>query len=157
MANRFHLNKASAGFTLVELLTVMTIITLLLGSIAGAATRARRLAKVSKAESELRELINACQQYMLYDSDTGDELATLVNKTSGTGVEVNKKLLEPLMDVSKNNRHVIYYNGNLVGDKMLDPWGNPYRLTYATPKNSTSTRDVGMSLSVSFPNYGRIQ
>ena len=52
-----------SAFTLPELLTVIAIVALLMTASVGSLNRARFFAKRTKAEVQLRELVNAWKQY----------------------------------------------------------------------------------------------
>ncbi len=139
-------DSRSAGFSLIEMLAVVVIITLLLGTAASSLTKARQLAKKAKAESELREMVDAFQQYIaLY----GEE-----DLPVGDNQPVTADLLRPL---TENTRNIVFLNVNLRNNEdgseeteYKDPWNNPYEISFG--KSSPNTRLIIMRSSISFPN-----
>ena len=57
------------GFTLIELMIVVAMLGLLMGTAATGMAQARRQAKITKAHTELRELVNA---WLAYEQSFGD-------------------------------------------------------------------------------------
>lgn len=123
------------GFTLAELLTVMCIIALIMTASFGAATKAREMGKKTKAEVQLRELVNAwTQYYQTYGKwPSGLSGAQMVETTS--------QMLSPLTDPddSENGFGIVFYNYSGKGD-FKDPWGNPYLLSFGRPTSATGAR-----------------
>jgi prepilin-type N-terminal cleavage/methylation domain-containing protein len=130
-----------AGFSLIEMLTVIVIITLLMGTAASSLSKARQLAKKAKAESELRELVSAFQQYVsLYGE---------AELTAGENQTVTDTLLQPLL---QNTRNITFLNVNLPAGETeyKDPWGNPYEISVG--KSDVNQRAIIMRSSIAFPN-----
>ncbi len=136
-----------SGFSLIEMLTVIVIITLLMATAASSLSKARMLAKKAKAESELREMVNAFQQYVsLY----GEE-----NLTEGDEQIVTDTLLKPLLPDGAsgvNKLNITFLNVNLLDgeSEYKDPWGQPYKISIG--KNETDKHKVVMRTSIAFPN-----
>lgn len=135
------------GFTLPELLTVVTIIALLMMASFGALTRARVLAKRTKAEAQLRELINAYEQYYATYGDWPSFIQT------GHALKVNSNVLRPLTDpnyAAENPSGIVFLNINHT-DEFLDPWKRPYELMFETGKSGGDRNKTAFEATVALP------
>lgn len=101
-------NRASGGFTLVELLAVVMIIAVLSAMIIGVAEFAKRSANEARAKGEIEKLKIAAQEYKMkhgsYPGVTADVPALIASVPDLTNFMVES---------------VSY----------TDPWGNPYQYT----------------------------
>lgn len=139
--------RSKAGFTLPELLTVVTIIALLMMASFGALTRARVLAKRTKAEAQLRELINAYEQYYATYGDWPSFIQ------AGRAVDVDSKILRPLTDpnyTSENPRGIVFLNINHT-DEFLDPWKGKYKLMFETGTSGGDRNKTAFEATVALP------
>lgn len=122
-----------SGFSLPELLVVIAIIGLLMTASFGSMARAREQAKRTKAEAQLRELVNAWQQYY-----------TTYGKWPWTGErDTTAATLDPIVnpDSPNNDFGLVFFNFSGTG-AFNDPWGTPYRLTFGVPGNGDSERNL---------------
>jgi prepilin-type N-terminal cleavage/methylation domain-containing protein len=136
-----------AGFTLVEMLVVIVIIAILIGMLGGAYIQARNHAKRGRAETQLRELVKAWNQYYM----------TYTNfPSSGTvPVPMTYANLQPLLasDTTDNPKGIPFLSISLQsGATYCDPWGNPYYITFGSQQ---APQEVAMRIAVSFPNRNR--
>lgn len=136
-----------AGFTLPELLTVITIIALLMMASFGGLTRARALAKRTKAETQLRQMISAWEQYFVLYQEWPSGV------DGQTGITVTSNMLEPLTnpDHSDNEHGVVFLNFTGNGP-VLDPWGTPFHLSFNSTRQSGNDRNLtSFETSVALP------
>jgi prepilin-type N-terminal cleavage/methylation domain-containing protein len=138
--------KRTSGFTLPELLTVIAIIALLMMASFGALSRARELGKRAKSEAQLRELVNAWQQYYV----TYGKWPSRLNGQDD--VEANATTLAPLTDPddSDNEYGVVFLNADISG-KLLDAWGNAYRLSFESSSSGNDRNKIVFETSVALP------
>lgn len=137
-----------AGFTLVEMLTVIVLISLLLSAAGLSARKARALARQSKAEAEMRELVNAFLEYYVVYHDDKQALNALPKGE----VEVKREYLELVADGKKNPKGLVFYNYTFPEDMtvMNDPWGHPYHLIFHDG-SKVLKRPTMLETCVSFP------
>lgn len=131
-----------AGFTLPELLAVVCIIALLMTASFGALARARKMARITKAEVQLRELVNAWTQYYT----TYEEWPS--NMEGARDVDATAVLLGPLTDANHgdNPYGIVFLNYSGTGP-YRDPWGQIYRLSTSSGSGgSSSGRDKGVTI-----------
>ncbi|MDD5706109.1 MAG: type II secretion system protein [Kiritimatiellae bacterium] len=141
------------GFTLVELLTVITIIGILAGMVGVSVTRARIFARRAKAETQLRQMIDAWLQYFQLE---GEWPATLAGRSD---VPMNYETLIPLIE--PDPKGIVLLNVNLVktpkepNPPYRDPWGTAYRLTFGGNIQSQIKAQTALRTSIAFPNRQR--
>jgi len=99
------------AFTLIELLVVIAIIGVLMGLIVGMADFARRKAMEGKARTEMHDIAEQLDKYLL---DRGKYPA-------GSGMD----FLDSKLDLKKELRE---------GADIFDPWGNKYEYECKTEK-----------------------
>ena len=135
-----------------ELLSVIVIIGILLSAISMALSKARELARRTRAETELREMVAAWLQYhQLYG-----EYPSLVKDQND--LDTSRKILAPLIDPESddNPRGLVLLNPKLPfndKDEYVDPWGTPYRLSFAQSEESEAK--TAMRTSIVFPGRQR--
>lgn len=130
---RGRVARGRSGFSLPELLVVVAIIGLLMAASFGSMARAREQAKRTKAEAQLRELINAWQQYY-----------TTYGSWPWNGErETTAATLDPIVNPDNNNNKfgVVFFNHSGRGP-LNDPWGTPYRLTFGVPNSTDQDRNL---------------
>jgi len=149
MLKHFRKQK-SAGFTLVEMLTVIAIIGIMVGALTMSMTGARKRARIVKAQAEVREIVSAVQSYEQAHFDDADPLPF-----SGTDVEATEAALTKLVNPSANPEKVVYLNARFVNGRMVDPWNNPYRIRIVELNDDDSKNEVFLT-GVFAPNLVRI-
>ena len=147
------------------MLVVVVIIAVLAGLAGGALIQARDHARRGKAETQLRELVKAWNQYYLVYSNVDWPPAMVLQvKNDGADVPMSTTALAPLF--SANNTKTMTFLAldtstlapasdpaySSYGAMYCDPWGNPYCITFG---KGNAPQEVAMRISVSFPNRGR--
>lgn len=140
------------AFTLVEMLVVTGMLGILLGVAAGGLGTARAQARVTKANVEVRELVNA---WLSYEASYDDWPAAM----NEDELEATEDNLKGLMGEEDG---IVYLNAPIVNGAFRDPWGTPYRFRVVTQDDigSEAVEDMDeFQMSVTFPNreryYGR--
>ena len=140
--------KQRKGFTLIEMLVVILIIVVLMGMITGGLFSARERARKIRAETQLRELVNAWAQYYLYNENAS-------GYPGDTWTEMTEKALKPLIEPVNG---FVYLNISLKDAqgtlKYLDPWGEPYYIKFKDSPPKTLD-PVFIRASVTFLNRNR--
>ncbi|MGI6495760.1 MAG: type II secretion system protein [Kiritimatiellia bacterium] len=146
-----------SGFTLTELLTVIAIMALLMGMISGGIVQARRNAKRAKADAELRGLVTAWNQwFQLYGEENDYQWPGDVN--GATDLKMNANNLGPVLDAtdSDNPKGIVLLNATIEktaknpNRDYLDPWGNPYEMTFE--RSGNLGRPFTVTASIALPN-----
>lgn len=132
------------GFTLIELLIVVAMLGLLMGTAATGMSQARRQAKITKAQTELRELVNA---WLAYEQSYGDYPTDMPNGES----EATSTALGELLGASGGP---VYLNAAMSGGAFRDPWGTPYKFKILTTE-AVDDKEYQLDASVTFPNRHR--
>lgn len=130
--------KPRRGFTLIELLVVVAIIAILIGLVGGAAYAARQRAYAAQAQAEAQAIATAFKSYYLAFGAWPEGFE------GKTDEPLNEKNLAPLLgDESKGMMPFLeipqdrFVDDGNDSKQYLDPWGNPYRVTFdavETPK-----------------------
>lgn len=140
------------GFTIVELMAVLGIIVALTAAMTTSVTHARRRALVSRAETEAREITNAILAYQNFDEDGSLSQYLMEEQEADEG-----KLGFILGKVKARNNDVpVLYNAALVGGKILDPWGHPYRITIKQGEKVSPPGVSGVKIRTFSPNWHRL-
>lgn len=126
----------NAGFTLPELLAVIAIVASLMMASFGSLQRARHLAKRTKAEAQLRELVNAWEQYFVTYS------AWPSNLDGQNGVDTTARNLAPLTSPNdvNNSLGIVFLNFDGTGS-FTDPWGKAYKLSFESSRRQSGSDD----------------
>jgi prepilin-type N-terminal cleavage/methylation domain-containing protein len=142
------MQRASRGFTLVEMLTVIGMLGILMGTSAAAIARAREVARIAKANTEVRQLIGAWLAYeAAYDG------WPVPPPEGGAEVEATESVLKELLGTGQNK--VVFLNAKLVNGALRDPWGKPYKLRFKS--QTQSDIEDTFSTAISFPNRNRLK
>lgn len=143
------------GFTLVELLVVISMIAVLMGGAAASFARAREQAKISKATADVKEMTNAILAYENYAED--HSLQSVAGVANGEASRSTLGFIVGDAPNSESGEVPVLYNAQFSGSgKILDPWGNPYRVRVEEPSGSDqnlSLTDVNVSFYL--PNMNR--
>ena len=140
------------GFTLIELLVVVAMIAIIAGALTTGVARAQRRAKISRAQTEAREITNAILAYANYDEDGSLAKYTMNDQEAEEG-----RLGFILGKVRSRGVNVpVLYNAAITGGKILDPWGNPYRITVKQGESINPPGVNGVKIRMFYPNWHRV-
>lgn len=143
------------GFTLVELLVVIGMIAALMGGASVGFARAREQAKISKATADVKEITNAI---LAYENFAGGSLESVASSANGEASKSTLGFITGHASNSGSGEVPVIYNAQFSGSgKILDPWGNPYRVKIEEPQGSVLEVDpIGpKEMSVCMPNMNR--
>ena len=145
--NRF---SAQRGFTLVEMLTVVGILGILMASAFTGLSRAQRQARIAKAQTEVRQLVNA---WLAYEAANDDWPVNFEEIANGDPVPASEQILGELLG---KNGGKGYIQAPIRNGFFRDPWGTPYHLKIKTEKK---VQEIDISdtffATVTFPNRNR--
>lgn len=143
--------RRSRGFTLIELLVVIAIIGILLAALTTIIRLALTQSRKSAAETEIREITHAI---LAYENASKDHELTTMDRADATESRIGF-LLGKGTDAA-GNAMPVFYEAPLTGGVVLDPWGNPYKITIQK-KNVTLKDDVAsLDTSTYMPNFYRL-
>lgn len=151
--------QARGGFTLMELLVVIAMIMILAGAVTTAVANAQRRAKIARATAECREMTNAILAYENYDRER-----SLQNRVM-QDVEAGRSTLGFILGeggtTMSGEKVPVLYNASMKGGKIVDPWGNAYRVTIQPAAGLSNADQVDqtardMYISLFLPNYTRL-
>ncbi len=147
------------GFTLIELLVVVAMIAILAGSITSGVMQAQKRAKIAQATTACREITNAILAYENYDSNH-----TLENHLM-TDADADRSKLAFIIgeggSTESGEKIPVLYNASMTGNKFLDPWGRPYKVTIMSASGLESAGQVDktaseMTTTLYLPNHARL-
>lgn len=138
--------KNKQGFTLIEMMIVTGMLAVLMGVAFSGITQARRQAKITKANAEVRELINA---WLAYEAAYDDWPVSM----QGNEIEASEENLKELL--GDNDDKTVYLNANIERGYMRDPWGVPYRFTLVKEENQNRISE-DFEATVTFPNRNHL-
>lgn len=115
------------AFTLIELLVVMGMLAVLIGAIGSSASQARRRAMISKATQDVKEMTNAI---LAFENVAVNRSLESYATGGWTLLTKGSKAYNILMGEEKteSGERAVLYNAQVTGDKILDPWGQPYEV-----------------------------
>lgn len=148
-----RLKLTKKGFSIVELLVVLVIMGTLMAVFVTSFSNAQKKAKISKAETEVKEIHKAILAYENESDDHSlptrrdqDADISSIGFLLGTG-ESNKSGEIPAILMAQLKG----------GQKMLDPWGTPYKITIREGDNNIKGTSVGeLSTEYYLPNFYRL-
>lgn len=146
------------GFTLVELLVVVGMIAIIMGALSTAVTAANERARVQKALAEVKVISQAILAYENYDQGgERHELPTL-NKQDADKGAIGFIIGEGGEAASGGKIPALLMAALNSGNKMLDPWGTPYRVTIKKKTFSVKAGSASGSLQTGYflPNWYRL-
>lgn len=147
--------KSTKGFTLVELLVVIGLLAMLMAAMTVSLSGAQKRSQIAKAESEVKVISQAILAYEQYDKN--HELKAMRD------VDADKSSLGFLLgdggSAQSGGEIPVLLMGQLEsGGKMLDPWGQAYKVSI-TPGGASVRFNSGTGQLQSgffFPNYYRL-
>ena len=152
-----------SGFTIIELITVISILLLLMGAITTSVTGARRRAKTQQAITEAQQLTDAILAFENFVKP-GDDKSPLEGRATGESWKeaTRGNLAFVLGEVQNPNgqsgKVPVLFNGAVTGDRILDPWGKPYKYrimsTKVDPEDESNPNKSESNLAI--PNINRI-
>ena len=147
-----------SGFTLIELIVVIGMLMLLAGAISTSIAGASRRAKIQQATIEAQEMTKAILAYENYGKDyslDAHKMELSEANESTLGFILGK---ENKQNGQRGKMPVLFNAATTKAGKILDPWGNPYRVTIRQGKKIDSEQestDSGIKSYVAIPNYNR--
>jgi type II secretory pathway pseudopilin PulG len=145
------------GFTLVELLVVIAMLMLLAGAVTSSVSKAQQRAKIAQATAEAQEMTNAIRAFEHFwgEKDLESKMQTMENEEAN---ETNLKFILGDENGPNGEKLPVLYNASIKNGKILDPWGNPYRVTIQKGesfKQTAQTSSGNLISYVAFPNFNR--
>ena len=147
-----------SGFTLIELIVVIGMLMLLAGAISTSIAGASRRAKIQQATIEAQEMTKAILAYENYGKDyslDAHKMELSEANESTLGFILGK---ENKQNGQRGKMPVLFNAATTKAGKILDPWGNPYRVTIRQGKKvdgGEGEASATLRAFVSFPNYNR--
>ncbi len=147
--------RGRRGFTLVEILAVIAIAGILMTMVGLSMIQARRLARRTRAQAELRAMVDAWLQYLQTYTDEKYWPGDMQD------VEVDYELLKPIIApqeaATANPRQIMFLEVVLSqNQEYRDPWRqNAYRISFKRLTEDSLVTETAMRTSVSFPNNQR--
>ena len=143
------------GFTIIELLVVIAMLMVLAGSVGVGVSSAQKNARKAKATATVRELTNAI---LAYENATKDHELPTCNQDVGENVPIIAALIgkggEMGVDMTKIK---VLFNADMHGGKLLDPWGNPYRVVIKQASATIEDKALdGITTTTFMPNFYRL-
>ena len=135
-------NRSGNAFTLVEMLVVTGMLTILMGVAFSGLGQARAQARVAKANTEIRERVNAILSY----EAENEELDIAAAPKDATASNIGKLL--------GGGTDKVYLNAPVVNGAFRDPWGTPYRYRVVEGRVDEGNRTI-VSAAITFPNRHR--
>ncbi len=145
------------GFTLVELLVVIGMLMLLAGAVTTSVTGAQRRAKIQQATVEAQEMTKAILAFENYGKNYSLDKYVMEDAEAteqSLGFILGK---ENMQGQGQSGKVPVLFNAAVTGSgKILDPWGNPYRVTIKKDNVDQENKDsLRFNSYVVFPNYNR--
>ena len=139
-------SPSRSAFTMIEMLVVIGMLGILMGVTFGGIGRARSRARVAKANTEVRELVNAI---LSYEAAEGSSFRMIAG-------DPKEATAANLKDLLGDGNGPVYLNAPLVGNAFRDPWGTPYRYRVIQATiSSGGEMSESISATVTFPNRQR--
>jgi prepilin-type N-terminal cleavage/methylation domain-containing protein len=140
------MKRSNSGLTLIEVLVVLGMLGILMATAATGVSRARVQARVTRANTEVRQLIGA---WLAYEAAYDGWPTSL--PAGGGEIEATEANLKELLGEGENK--VVFLNAQMVNGAFRDPWGMPYKIRFS-PRPQDPLRDQ-FSAAISFPNRTR--
>ncbi len=147
------------GFTLIELLVVIGMIALLAGAVGSGVMQAQMRAKIARASAECREITNAILAYENYDRN--HSLQNHVMQDADAGRSTLAFILGESGSTEGGEKIPVLYNAAMVANKIVDPWGRPYKVTIQPASGMEGSEQVDttakdMTTTLYLPNHTRL-
>lgn len=144
------------AFTLIELLVVIGMLAVLVGAFGSSLNKARRRAKITRATQDAKEITNAILGFRNYAPNR-----SLVPYATGDWQEADEgsRAVKMILggEKSAGNEDVpVLYNAQLVGGKIVDPWGNAYKIMVKVLPAVTSQKNNKFVRASNLPNFYRL-
>lgn len=146
------------AFTLIELLVVVSMIAIILGAISHSFSGARARARIQKATSDVKVISQAILAYENYDQGGGRRELPALNKQDAEKGTIGFLLGEGGEAASGGKIPVLLMAALTSGNKMLDPWGTPYKITIREKTFSVKPNAAAGGLKTGYflPNWYRL-
>lgn len=149
-------NGKRNGFTLIELLVVVAMIAVLMGAMTTSVAAAQNRARIQKATSEVKVVTQAILGYENYAQGGEYELPTMTRRDADAG-SLGFLLGNGASADSGGQIPVLLMATLRGGQKMLDPWGTPYKVTIREGKGTIKANSLsGLQTGFYLPNAYRL-
>ena len=147
------MREEGRGFTLIELMVVVAMIAIIAAAMTSAVAQAQRRAKISRAETEAKELTNAILAWQNYDPS--GSLSKYVMEDAEA--EESKMGFVLGKETGRGGKQVpVLFNATISRGRLVDPWGNPYRVTIKPGERVNPPGVPNMNIRVFYPNWHRL-
>lgn len=144
--NKRNTSSRLSAFTMIEMMIVTGMIGIMMGLAATGLGHAKKQARITKANAEVRELVNAWLSYEAAYDDWPVDI-------EGEELEATESNLKELIGEGSADDFV-YLNAPIVGGAFRDPWGTPYKFRLISKSDQNRVTD-DFTMSVTFPNRHR--
>lgn len=150
MCFTMKMSSQQSGFTLVEMLIVLGMLAILMATSFSGLTSARRQAKITKANTELRQLMSA---WLAYDAVYNDWPASPPG--GGSIIEATEDNLKELLGKGATDK--VFLNAPMTGSPAAfrDPWGKPYQFRVKEITSGGNNGNIPFTAVITFPNRNR--
>ncbi len=121
------------GFTLIELLVVVSIIIIIAGSLLTVIPGFYIKTQKKATKAFIERLETAIEQY-------NNDYRSYPPGTGSRGIENLKKALHPIDSVSM--KYIEFNEKEIVGNDIVDEWGNPFVYEQSSPTYNIRTYDL---------------
>lgn len=145
------------GFTLVELIVVIGMLMLLAGAVTTSVAGAHRRAKIQQATVEAQEMTKAILAYENFGKDYSLKAHLMEDQEASEQALGFILGAENMQNAGQSGKMPVLFNASVTrSGKILDPWGNPYRVTIRQDAiDQESASRLSFRSFVAFPNYNR--
>jgi type II secretory pathway pseudopilin PulG len=134
------------------MLVVMGMLAILMASSVSGLATARRQAMITKANTEIRQLVSA---WLAYDAIYNDWPSAPPG--GGSIIEATEDNLIELL--GKGTSKKIFLNAPMTGSPAAfrDPWGMPYQFRIKEVSDSSNSGNIPFTAVITFPNRNRVR
>lgn len=148
------MKSTKSAFTLVELLVVLGVVAMIMAAFTTSVASAQQRARIARAESEVKVISQAILSYEQHHKE--HELPSMTNQDAdrgsigfliGNGGSSESGKIPVLLMAQLSN-----------GNKMLDPWGTPYKISIKPGSANLKLTSASGKLHTGyfFPNFYRL-